>query len=313
MLFLFKVFAAFSVLLIASCSTYRASKPTEANIEVEAETIRVALVQLDADNVGNWSVIASYIRQASQNGARIIVFPEASLFGWLNPEVFYDPQPIPNAATTMLAAYAETYNMAIVFGMAEQGPAAPGNDPSVHQAYDSAVLISASGDLLINSRKYQVLKNAFNPADCPDGLKNPTNGGCSYYQSPVSKIPVIDTMLGRTAVLVCADAYTWDTAALDHVKALGVETIFVVWGVAGPTTQSCGTDGFNATAYAADAARYTGATVIGANAVGPRPYGRFLPSVYCGYSGIVTGNGVTLGSVGLVAGASYFDVPRVKE
>ena len=48
----------------------------------------------------------------------------------------------------------------------------------------------------------------------------------------------------------------------------------------------CGTHGFNATDYAAEAAMYLEtALVVGANATGIRYFGKFLPSVYCGTNG----------------------------
>lgn len=300
--------------VLVSCISVPVTEPSASSGAVidassPEETIRIGLAQLDSSDVANWPLIESYVADAQANGAQYLVFPESSVFGWLNPEVFYDAQPVPNGVTEILSSYAKTYGVAIVFGMAEQGPVVPGTDPVVHQAYDAAVLINSAGEVVINSRKYQVLKNAFAPAGCPEALKDPESGSCSYYSSPVQDIPVIETDLGTTAVLVCADAYTYDTAALDHVKSLGVDTIFVVWGVAAGSSDNCGQTYFNATEFAAEAATYTNATVIGANAVGERPYGRFLPSVYCGYSGIVQGDGTVLGSADLGAGVFFFDIP----
>lgn len=308
--------SAFSALaftfLLSSCATTRGpDTQTQAEIEpaATASTIRVGLAQLNSLDTADWTVIEAYIAEAQANGAQFIVFPEGSLFGWLNPEVFYDAETVPNGATAILSGYAQSYGVSIVFGMAEQGPLVPNTNPVVHQAYDAAVLIDTTGAIVINSRKYQVLKNAFDPSGCPEALKDPVSGSCSYYSSPAEDIPVIQTAFGATAVLVCADAYTSDTTALDHVKSLGVETIFVVWGVAAASTGNCGQQYFNATQYASNAAVYTGATVIGANAVGNRPYGRFLPSVYCGYSGIVQGDGTVVATTGLDAGVYFYDVP----
>lgn len=269
------------------------------------DSAAVALVQLNSTNTGNWSVIESWVAQAKAKGAEFVVFPESSYLGWLNPEAFSDATVVPGPVTEALAEIAIEHEVYIAFGFAEQGPQV---SEDVYLPYDAGTLIGPDGSILIHSRKHQVLKNAFNPADCPEGTTGPS-GGCSYYQATVDMIPVVDTPLGKTAVLVCADAYTYDTAALDHVKDLGVETIIVVWGVAAGQQDQCGAEGFNATGYASQTAEYTGAMVIGANAVAERPYGRFLPSVYCGYSGIVAADGTILASAPVDGGVYVYDVP----
>lgn len=269
------------------------------------DTTTIALVQLSSENAGNWAAIDDWVMQAKARGAEFVVFPESSYLGWLNPEAFYEATTVPGNVTDELGIIAAKYAVYIVFGFAERGPQVSGD---VFLPYDAGTLIGPDGSILIHSRKHQVLKNAFNPADCPAGTTDPS-GGCSYFQATVDMTPVVQTPLGKTAVLVCADAYTYDTAALDHVKALGVETIIVVWGVAAAQQDQCGADGFNATGFASQTAEYTGAMVIGANAVGNRPYGRFLPSVYCGYSGIVAADGTILGSAPADGGVFLYDVP----
>lgn len=269
------------------------------------ESATVALVQLNSTNTGNWEVIDDWAAQAKAKGAEFVVFPESSYLGWLNPEAFSEATVVPGAVTDALGQIARKHAIYIAFGFAERGPQVSAD---IYLPYDAGTLIGPDGSILIHSRKHQVLKNAFTPGDCPAGTTDP-DGGCSYYQATVDMIPVVDTPLGKTAVLVCADAYTYDTAALDHVKSLGVETIIVVWGVAASQQDECGGDGFNATGYASQTAAYTGAMVIGANAVGERPYGRFLPSVYCGYSGIVAGDGTILGAAPVNGGVFVYDVP----
>ncbi len=270
-----------------------------------AETVTVALVQLQSENVGNWEVVEQWVEEAKSEGADFVVFPESAYLGWLNPAAFTEATTVPGPVSDILSRIAARNNVYIAFGLAEKGPNVSGD---VYLPYDAGLLIGPDGSILIHSRKHQVLKNAFNPADCPAGTTDST-GGCSYYQATVDMIPVVPTVLGNTAVLVCADAYTYDTTALDHVKSLGVQTIIVVWGVTAGQEDQCGTDGFNAVGFAKDAATYANATVIGANAIGQRPYGRFLPSVYCGYSGIVAADGTILGSVDGTGGVFLFDVP----
>ena len=54
--------------------------------------------------------------------------------------------------------------------------------------------------------------------------------GCSYAAG--SEVTIADTPFGSTALVVCADAYTYDTSTLDKVKSLNPEVVLVPWGVA---------------------------------------------------------------------------------
>lgn len=297
------IFFAISRIVAADSSAPRAFHNHSQFLGVE--TVTVALVQLRSLDVGNWGMINTMVAEAKARGAEFVVFPEASYLGWLNPAVFTAAGPIPGPGTDALAQIAKQHGIWIAFGMAEQGQQAGG---SVHFAYDSGVVIDPTGSLVLHNRKYSVLKNAFDPQKCPPPVRNP-DGGCNYLSSPVSDIGVAQTPLGTTAILVCADAYTYDTAALDRVKSLGAQTILVVWGVTAGQAHQCGSSGFSAVEYAKQAALYTDSLVIGANAVGDRPYGRFLPSVYCGFSGIVTGDGSIIGKTEANPGVFIFQVP----
>lgn len=269
------------------------------------KTQRIALVQMRSENVGNWGVVDNWVAEAAAQGANFVVFPESAYLGWLNPDAFTQAAVIPGPVSDELSEIAKRHGVYVTFGLAERGPLV---SDDVYRPYDAGLLVGPDGSIVIHSRKYQVLKNAFDPSECPPGTEEP-GGGCSYYQADLNMIPMVDTVLGKTALLVCADAYTWDTTALDYVKTQGVETIIVVWGVAAGQESACGTDGFDAVEYARQAAERSGAMVIGANAIGERPYGRFLPSLYCGYSGIVAADGTVIGSVGTEGGVFVFDVP----
>ena len=269
------------------------------------QTVTVALVQLNSNEVGDWHAMNLQVAYAKAKGAEFVIFPESSYLGWLNPNAFEQATPIPGPVTAMLAQIAIQNQIWIAFGTAERGTQ---KSPTVYLPYDAGVLINPLGDIVLHSRKYNVLKNAFEPADCPPPAQNP-GGGCNYESSPASALTVAQTPLGTTAILVCADAYTYDTAALDRVKSLGATAIIVVWGVAAGQIDQCGAAGFSAVDFAQQAAIYTNSLVIGANAVGKRPYGRFLPSVYCGFSGIVAADGTVIGSTQGQGGVFVFQVP----
>lgn len=272
-----------------------------------SDKVRIALAQLHSESAGDLTAIESYVAEAAANHSEMVVFPESSQFGWLSPDVFSDAETVPGAFTNALSAIAIKHGVWIAIGMAERGPSLSGG---LNHAHDTAVLIAPDGEIVLHSRKSNVLGNAFDEDACPPDINAP-DGTCAYAPAPATQLQVKPSPLGKTALLVCADAYAFhDTTALDHVKSQGAEAVIIVWGVAAAALGNCGTAWHNATMYAEDAAQVTGALTIGANAVGPRPFGRYRPSVYCGFSGIISGDGKILGQGGMAEGVIMVDVPR---
>lgn len=262
-----------------------------ASLAVQAQTT-AAMVQLRTSDVGNFAVMKTLAQKAKAQGAQLVIFPEGSDLGWLNPAVFTQAASIPGAYSDQFAAIATSVNIWVAAGLAEKGPkAGPGSLPNAYQAYDSGILISPQGELVLHHRKFNVLQNAFDQAACQSILNQPQ---CAYTPGPLSDITTAQTPFGKkTALMVCADAYTYPPAtALSTLKALTPDFVIVPWGITAGAQAQCGTSGFNATGFASEAAAYLKtAFVVGANAVGARNYGRFLPSVYCGDSGYATPTG----------------------
>jgi predicted amidohydrolase len=251
----------------------------------------VAMVQLQSSDAGNFAKMTVLAQQAKARGAQLVIFPEGSVFGWLNPAVFTQAEPIPGTYSDKFAAIATSVGIWVAAGLAERGPkAGPGSQPNAYQAYDSGILINPQGQMVLHHRKFNVLKNAFDPAACKTILNEDQ---CAYTPGPLSDVTTAQTPFGKTALLVCSDAYTYAPAsALAALKALTPEFVIVPWGIAAGQQSDCGKSGFDATGYAADAATYLkSAFVVGANATGPRNYGRFLPSLYCGDSGYAAPTG----------------------
>jgi predicted amidohydrolase len=55
-------------------------------------------VQSPSTDTGNFTKMQALATQAKAQGAALIIFPEASVFGWLNPAVFTQAAPIPGRA-----------------------------------------------------------------------------------------------------------------------------------------------------------------------------------------------------------------------
>lgn len=50
-----------------------------------------------------------------------MIFPEESVFGWLNPDVFLEATPIPGKYSDAFAAIAKDERVWLAAGLAEQG------------------------------------------------------------------------------------------------------------------------------------------------------------------------------------------------
>ncbi len=249
-----------------------------------------AVVQLRADDVGDFARMRMLAQSAKARGADLVIFPEESVFGWLNPQAFTQGAPVPGAYSDRFAAIARDVGIWVAAGLAEQGPpAGPGALPGAHYAYNSAILIDRQGRIVLHQRKVNVLRNAFDPAACKAILNLEQ---CNYLPGDLADVAVADTPFGKVSLLVCSDAFAEPaTPALERLKALRPDIVIVPWGITAASPDQCGADGFNATMSAVRASGYLGSGVVGANAVGTRRYGKYLPSVYCGTSGYAAPSG----------------------
>lgn len=94
-------------------------------------TIIVAAVQLKTTDVGNFSKMHELVKQAKAHEADLVIFPEESVFSWLNPDVFLEAAPIPGKYSDEFAAIAKDENIWLAAGLGEQGPeAGPGSQKS---------------------------------------------------------------------------------------------------------------------------------------------------------------------------------------
>lgn len=303
----FTLIAGFTLILLTYACAQSRIIMTE-DVLTATSTINVAVVQLQSTDVGNFLLMGQMAQEAKAMGAELVIYPEGSVFGWLNPAVFTKAEPIPGTYSDEFVQIATSANIWVAAGLAEKGPkAGSGSLPNAYQAYDSGILISPEGEMVLHYQKYNVLQNAFNQDSCKAILNEDQ---CAYLPGPLSGITTVQTDFGKTAILVCADAYTYAPAtALSVLKPMEPGFVIVFWGICAGSESDCGTDGFNATGYAAEAAEYlkTG-FVIGANGVGSRDYGRYLPSWYCGTSGYSNPTGVSVEAPIPTEPLAYFQI-----
>jgi predicted amidohydrolase len=147
----------------------------------------------------NLSLAAEKIKEASENGARIAVLPEALDFGWCHTSARKQAGPIPGGASFEALKKAAVENSIYVCaGIVEKDG---------ENLYNSAVIISPAGKLLIKHRKLNELDFAHDLYDQGDRLN------------------VVHTELGTLGLMICADAFTPEFALSKALGYMGADII----------------------------------------------------------------------------------------
>jgi predicted amidohydrolase len=242
---------------------------------MERDEVRVAAVAMRAihDKDANLSRYLEFIDRASQEGVRLLVFPEESLQGYIygldhtftEEELDYfhrSAEPVPGPTTRLLAERAMERNMYIVFGMTEvvERDFAP-------FLFNTAVLVGPEGLLGIYRKVHLVgdERHIFTPGD---GWR------------------VFPTEVGRLGLLIC-----WDMAFPEASRVLTLQGAeLLVMPTAWPKEVAERYDIFTR-ARAAENHRW----FIAANQVGPSDRG----DIECwGHSRIVSPGGHILAETG---------------
>src|ERR671932_1356718 len=151
----------------------------------KAGTLRVAMAQVDCalgDLAENARRASRAIRQAADEGADLVVFPELSLTGYalgtIGDDVALEP-----GDETIAALAAEAGDVDVVLGFVEQGAV---------QTYNSAVYLERGKVAHVQRKTYL-----------------PTYGRFEEHKhfSPGPSLRAFDTRLGRFALLICNDVW----------------------------------------------------------------------------------------------------------
>jgi predicted amidohydrolase len=148
------------------------------------------------------------IGQAARKGCRIVVLPECLDCGWTYPGSARLAEPVPGASSGILAAAARDNRIYVAAGLTEKDGA---------RIYNTAVLISDRGDILLKHRKINVLTIAQDIYDIGD------------------RLGVAHTPLGTIGIDICADNFP-DAFVLGHALArMGAQLILAPssWAVDG--------------------------------------------------------------------------------
>lgn len=225
---------------------------------MEMGAIKVAMCQvftLDGDRAGNFVRIENGIAEAKAAGAQIACFPETAILGWVNPDAHVRAFGIPGKDSARLRKLAQKYEIHLCIGLEEKD----GED-----LYDSAVLIDDAGEILLKHRKINLLAELMIP---------PYTAG--------DQINVVRTKFGMIGLLICAD--THKDEILERMGALKPDLLLIPYGYAAPEEDWPG-HGKELERVVKNAAKKTGAVVVGTNAVGVISNGPWKGRVYGGQS-----------------------------
>lgn len=175
-------------------------------------TVQMAPAHLDKK--ANVEKMVGFVKEAANKGAKLIVFPEMIVTGYVGPITppeyagFYNnAESIPGPTTVQMQKLAQEYGVYIIFGMPERGESKLG--PVL---YNTAAIVGPDG-FIANYRKTHL----------PLGEKNYFHYG--------NEIKVFDTKVGRIALLVCYDFWFPESSRLAALKGAQIIVDVANWPV----------------------------------------------------------------------------------
>ena len=174
-----------------------------------SERFKVALGQMECvvgDKEANLAKMEDMAKRARAEGARLIVFPELSLTGYVCRDLYYElAEPVPGPSTERVAEIAREAGLYVVFGLPER------SDISGSLLYNTAVLVGPEG--LIGSYRKMHL---------------PTHSVFEEkrYFRPGHGAGVFETKLGRIGLMICYDVFFPEVARL--LKLGGAQLIVCI-------------------------------------------------------------------------------------
>jgi len=169
----------------------------------------VALAQIDSnqrDKAGNLKKIQQVATSASKKGARLIIFPELSLTGYVIRDQLYElAEPIPGPSVKTVENLAKKTKTHIVFGMPELG------ENTQATLHNTAVLVGPEGLIGKYRKMYLPTHSVFEE---------------KRYFRPGYQTAVFDTSLGKLGLIICYDVYFPEVTRL--TRLLGSQLIICI-------------------------------------------------------------------------------------
>lgn len=166
------------------------------------ESFKLALVQMKVtggDRADNLARAGWRIDEAAAKETKVVVLPEAMDLGWTHPSALTDAQPIPDGETCqLLIQKAKTLGIYVCAGLIEKDG---------ETVYNSAVLISPLGEIILKHRKI-----------------NELDIGHPYYALG-DRLGVAKTDLATFGLFICADANADDFVLTRSLGYMGADVI----------------------------------------------------------------------------------------
>lgn len=173
-------------------------------------TFKLALAQMrvvPGQRDENLRVAVENIAAAAKAGAAIVLLPEALDFGWCHSSAIQGAGSIPDGETCLrLREAAKTHRMHVCAGFIERDGG---------KLFNSAVLISPEGEVLLHHRKINELAMAHHLYSCGD------------------RLGVAHTPLGVIGLMICADGFAPNLAVSRTLGLMGAQIILspCAWAV----------------------------------------------------------------------------------
>ena len=162
----------------------------------------LALIQMQVvggEPKQNIAKAVSMIAHAAKNGASVVLLPEAMTLGWTDPSALSLAEPIPSGQSCLaLIEAAVANNVYVCSGLVEQAG---------EKIYNSAVLISPDGQVILHYRKINELE-----------IAHP-------YYAQGDRLGVVKTPLGTFGLMICADAFADGQVISRTLGMMGAEVI----------------------------------------------------------------------------------------
>ncbi|MBL9131997.1 MAG: carbon-nitrogen hydrolase family protein [Verrucomicrobiaceae bacterium] len=171
---------------------------------------KLALAQMPViggESAANVARAVEHIAQAARDGAAFVLLPEALDCGWCHSSALSDAGGIPDGdACLKLREAAKAHRVHVCAGLVERAG---------DLLFNSAVLISPEGDVLLHHRKINELAMAHHLYACGD------------------RIGVAHTPLGTIGIMICADGFAPDLAVSRSLGLMGAQIILspCAWAV----------------------------------------------------------------------------------
>jgi predicted amidohydrolase len=178
--------------------------------ETPRAAFRLAMVQMRVDGGSKETNLAraeARIAEAAQQGAQVVLLPEALTLGWTHPSSREGADPIPKGESCRrLGDCAKRHRVHVCAGLVEA------NDKNV---FNASVLLGPEGELLLHHRKINELEIGHACYDLGDRLQ------------------VVKTPLAVFGVMICADAFARGQVISRTLGLMGAEIILspCAWAV----------------------------------------------------------------------------------